>query len=46
MGVTLLAPAWADRRLLALARRLEMKAPDAPFALASRARVASAEVAV
>jgi allophanate hydrolase len=37
MGVTLLAPAWSDRPLLALARRLEMKAPDGPFTLASRA---------
>jgi allophanate hydrolase len=45
MGVTLLAPAWSDRPLLALARRLEMKAPDGPFTLASRARPASADVA-
>jgi allophanate hydrolase len=43
MGVTLLAPAWSDRTLLALARRLEIKPADAPFALTSRARPAFAD---
>jgi allophanate hydrolase len=43
MGVTLLAPAWSDRTLLALARRLEIKAADRPFALTSPARPASAD---
>ena len=37
MGVTLLAPAWSDRALIALARRLEAGKPGAPFALRSRA---------
>jgi hypothetical protein len=40
MGVTLLAPAWSDRALIALARRLEVGNPGAPFALLSRAAVA------
>ena len=35
MGVTLLAPAWSDRALIALARRLEAGAAGAPFALMS-----------
>jgi amidase/allophanate hydrolase len=43
MGVTLLAPAWSDRTLLALARRLEIKPADRPFALTSRARPAFAD---
>ena len=38
MGVTLLAPAWTDRALIALARRLEVGATGTPFALTSRAR--------
>lgn len=38
MGVTLLAPAWSDRSLMALARRLEVSAGDATFELISRAR--------
>ena len=37
MGVTLLAPAWSDRALIALARRLEAGNPGEPFALTSRA---------
>ncbi|CAN7411410.1 allophanate hydrolase [Bradyrhizobium sp. LjRoot220] len=37
MGVTLLAPAWSDRALIALARRLEAGKPGAPLALMSRA---------
>jgi len=41
MGVTLLAPAWSDRALIALARRLEAGKPGAPFALISRAAVAA-----
>ena len=40
MGVTLLAPAWSDRALIALARQLEAGEPGAPFALMSRAAVA------
>lgn len=40
MGVTLLAPAWSDRALIALARRLEVGAAGVPFALMSRAAVA------
>lgn len=39
MGVTLLAPAWSDRALIALARRLEVGTPGVPFALMSRAAV-------
>jgi allophanate hydrolase len=42
MGVTLLAPAWSDRALIALARRLEVGAAGVPFALTSRAAVAEA----
>ena len=42
MGVTLLAPAWSDRALIALAQRLEVRAAGAPFALTSRARLAPA----
>ena len=34
MGITLLAPAWSDRALIELARRLEARAAGAPFALA------------
>ena len=45
MGVTLLAPAWTDRALIALARRLEVGAPATPFALTSRARPAPASLA-
>jgi allophanate hydrolase len=45
MGVTLLAPAWSDRALIALAQRLEVGAASAPFALTSRARAASATMA-
>ena len=41
MGVTLLAPAWSDRALIALAQRLEVRASGAPFALTSRARLAA-----
>ncbi|WP_315830879.1 allophanate hydrolase [Bradyrhizobium prioriisuperbiae] len=37
MGVTLLAPAWSDRALIALARRLEVNAGGAAFELISRA---------
>ena len=40
MGVTLLAPAWSDRALIALARRLETGTAGEPFALTSRARAA------
>ena len=40
MGVTLLAPAWSDRALIALARRLEVGAIGAPLALMARARLA------
>jgi len=32
MGVTLLAPAWSDRALIALARRLETKPRKQPHA--------------
>jgi Asp-tRNA(Asn)/Glu-tRNA(Gln) amidotransferase A subunit family amidase len=42
MGVTLLAPAWSDRALIALAQRLEVGAAGAPFALRSRARPVAA----
>ena len=42
MGVTLLAPAWSDRALIALAQRLEVRAPDRPFALSPRTRLAVA----
>jgi Asp-tRNA(Asn)/Glu-tRNA(Gln) amidotransferase A subunit family amidase len=45
MGVTLLAPAWSDRALIALAERLEVRAAGAPFALTSRARLAPASLA-
>ena len=45
MGVTLLAPAWSDRALIALAQRLEVGAASAPFALTSRARLAPASLA-
>lgn len=45
MGVTLLAPAWSDRALIALAARLEVGAAGRPFALTSRARVAAASLA-
>ena len=45
MGVTLLAPAWSDRALIALAKRLEVGAAGRPFALTSRARLASASLA-
>ena len=45
MGVTLLAPAWSDRALIALAQRLEVGAAGAPFALTSRARPAPASLA-
>ena len=38
MGVTLLAPAWSDRPLMALARRLEVSAGEAALELISRAR--------
>ena len=38
MGVTLLAPAWSDRALIALAQRLEINAAGVPFALTPRAR--------
>ncbi len=38
MGVTLLAPAWSDRPLMALARRLEVGSENTSFALASRAK--------
>ena len=41
MGVTLLAPAWSDRALIALARRLETGIIGEPFALMSRARAVS-----
>jgi allophanate hydrolase len=41
MGVTLLAPAWSDRALIALAKRLEVRAAGRPFALTSRARLAA-----
>ena len=44
MGVTLLAPAWTDRALIALARRLEVGATGTPFALTSRARPAPADL--
>jgi len=37
MGVTLLAPAWRDRQLIALARRLEVEGRGAAFELRSRA---------
>lgn len=37
MGVTLLAPAWRDRQLIALARRLEVDGRGAAFELRSRA---------
>jgi allophanate hydrolase len=37
MGVTLLAPAWRDRQLIALARRLAVEGPSAAFELRSRA---------
>jgi len=40
MGVTLLAPAWSDRALITLARRLETGTPAEPFALTPRARAA------
>lgn len=36
MGVTLLAPAWRDRELIGLARRLETSGNDAVFELKSR----------
>ena len=36
MGVTLLAPAWSDRALIALAGRLELRTSGTPFALTSR----------
>lgn len=42
MGVTLLAPAWSDRALIALAQRLEINAASTPFALTQRTRVAAA----
>ena len=45
MGMTLLAPAWSDRALIALAQRLELGPAEAPFALTSRARVAAATMA-
>jgi allophanate hydrolase len=45
MGVTLLAPAWSDRALIALAKRLEIRAVGAPFALTPRARQAPASLA-
>ncbi len=45
MGVTLLAPAWSDRALIALARRLEVGAAGTPFALTSRAPLAAASLA-
>ncbi len=45
MGITLLAPAWSDRALIALAQRLELGPAEAPFALTSRARVAAATMA-
>jgi amidase/allophanate hydrolase len=45
MGLTLLAPAWSDRALIALAERLEVRSAAAPFALTSRARVAAASLA-
>jgi Asp-tRNA(Asn)/Glu-tRNA(Gln) amidotransferase A subunit family amidase len=32
MGVTLLAPAWSDRALIAMARRLETKSRKQPHA--------------
>lgn len=38
MGVTLLAPAWRDRELIRLARRLEPDGEGAAFELKSRAR--------
>jgi allophanate hydrolase len=38
MGVTLLAPAWRDRQLIGLARRLEPPGGAAEFELKSRAR--------
>jgi amidase/allophanate hydrolase len=38
MGVTLLAPAWRDRELIGLARRLEPEGGGALFELKSRAR--------
>jgi len=38
MGVTLLAPAWRDRQLIGLARRLEPSGGAAEFELKSRAR--------
>jgi Asp-tRNA(Asn)/Glu-tRNA(Gln) amidotransferase A subunit family amidase len=45
MGVTLLAPAWTDRALIALARRLEVGPTGTPFALTSRARPEPANLA-
>ena len=42
MGVTLLAPAWSDRALIALAQRLEINAAGRPFALTPRTRLAAA----
>jgi allophanate hydrolase len=41
MGVTLLAPAWRDRQLIALARRLEVEGRGTAFELRSRAPRAS-----
>lgn len=38
MGITLLAPAWRDRELIRLARRLEPDGAGAAFELKSRAR--------
>jgi amidase/allophanate hydrolase len=38
MGVTLLAPAWRDRELIGLARRLELDGGGAAFELRSRVR--------
>jgi amidase/allophanate hydrolase len=37
MGVTLLAPAWRDRELIGLARRLQVSDHGTPFQLISRA---------
>jgi amidase/allophanate hydrolase len=45
MGITLLAPAWSDRALIALAARLEIRAAGTPFALTSRTRLAPASLA-
>ena len=44
MGVTLLAEAWSDRALIALARRLEAGTSGMPFALTSRAPPARASL--